>query len=107
LELPKLLIGADGAESFLADAPRYAAGAVAHVQSVGITVGAAGFLGMLARPATMVAAGMDVVRGQQQLLVLDDRGSRSGGVRSVVGHRTRPIGAKLASCASKTARHRA
>ena len=34
LELQKLLIGADGVESFLADAARYAAGAVPHARSV-------------------------------------------------------------------------
>jgi hypothetical protein len=51
LELQKLLIGADGVESFLADAARYAAGAVPHAQSVGITVSATRFCECWAPPA--------------------------------------------------------
>jgi anti-anti-sigma factor len=39
---------------------------------------------------------VDVVRRQQQLLEPGGRGSRRGSIRSLVGHRTRPIGAKLA-----------
>jgi GAF domain-containing protein len=62
LELQKLLIGADGVESFLADASRYAAGAVAHAQSVGITVGATGCLRMLGATSDELAEALDAIQ---------------------------------------------
>ena len=62
LELQKLLIGADGVESFLADAARYAAGAVPHARSVGITVGATRFLRMLGATSDDLAKALDAVQ---------------------------------------------
>src|SRR6478752_3523712 len=61
-ELQRLLIGADGVESFLADAARYAAGAVPHAQSVGITVGATRFLRMLGATSDELAKALDAVQ---------------------------------------------
>jgi GAF domain-containing protein len=61
-ELQKLLIGADGVESFLADAARYAAGAVPHAQSVGITVSATRFLRMLGATSDDLAKALDAVQ---------------------------------------------
>jgi GAF domain-containing protein len=62
LELQKLLIGADGVESFLADAARYAAGAVPHAQSVGITVSGTRFLRMLGATSDDLAKALDAVQ---------------------------------------------
>jgi GAF domain-containing protein len=62
LELQKLLIGADGVESFLADAARYAAGAVPHAHSVGITVSATRFLRMLGATSDDLAKALDAVQ---------------------------------------------
>ena len=61
-ELQKLLIGAEGVESFLADAARLAAGAVARAQSVGITVGATRWVRMLGATSDDLATALDAVQ---------------------------------------------
>jgi GAF domain-containing protein len=61
-ELQKLLIGADGVESFLAQASRYAAGAVPDAQSVGITVGATRWSRRLGATSDELAETLDAIQ---------------------------------------------
>jgi hypothetical protein len=61
-ELQRLLIGADGVESFLAEASSYAAGAVPDAQSVGITVGATRWLRRLGATSDELAKALDTIQ---------------------------------------------